>query len=278
MEDNQLLRYSRQILLPQIDIEGQQKLLDARALIVGLGGLGSPVAMYLAASGVGRLLLADHDQVALSNLQRQIVHTSASIGMPKVESARLMLAALNPEVHVDTLEEKLDEDALRQAVEAVDVVVDCSDNFRTRYAVNRACFAAHKPLVSGAVVRYEGQVSVFLADRQDSPCYACLYRDSGQDEADVCSQFGVLAPAVGIIGSIQATEAIKVLLGIGDTLSGRLLLYDALGMTFTELKIRRDPNCPACSPGATLEFRDYDAWCAGVRHDEPAAVSTGASA
>lgn len=247
MEDPQLLRYSRQILLMQIGIEGQQKLLDARVLIVGLGGLGSPVAMYLAASGVGRLLLADHDQVALSNLQRQIVHTTATIGMPKVESARQMLAALNPEVQVDTLQQKLDEDALRQAVQAVDLVVDCSDNFRTRFAVNRACLAAHKPLVSGAVVRFEGQVSVFRTDRPDSPCYACLYRDSGQDEADICSQFGVLAPAVGIIGSIQATEAIKVLLDIGDSLTGRLLLMDALSMEWRVIKLRKDPNCPVCN-------------------------------
>lgn len=247
MEDPQLLRYSRQILLMQIGIEGQQKLLDARVLIVGLGGLGSPVAMYLAASGVGRLLLADHDQVALSNLQRQIVHTTATIGMPKVESARQMLAALNPEVQVDTLQQKLDEDALRQAVQAVDLVVDCSDNFHTRFAVNRACLAAHKPLVSGAVVRFEGQVSVFRTDRPDSPCYACLYRDSGQDEADICSQFGVLAPAVGIIGSIQATEAIKVLLDIGDSLTGRLLLMDALSMEWRVIKLRKDPNCPVCN-------------------------------
>ena len=249
MEDPQLLRYSRQILLMQIGIEGQQKLLDARVLIVGLGGLGSPVAMYLAASGVGRLLLADHDQVALTNLQRQIVHTTATIGMSKVESARQMIAALNPEVHVDTLEQKLDADVLAQTVQAVDLVVDCSDNFRTRYAVNRACIVAHKPLVSGAVVRFEGQVSVFRADRPNSPCYACLYRDSGQDEADVCSQFGVLAPAVGIIGSIQATEAIKVLLDIGDSLSGRLLLMDALSMEWRVIKLRKDPDCAVC--GAT---------------------------
>lgn len=247
MEDPQLLRYSRQILLMQIGIEGQQKLLDARVLIVGLGGLGSPVAMYLAASGVGRLVLADHDQVALTNLQRQIAHTTATIGMPKVESARQMLAALNPEVRVDTLEQKLDADALAEAVQAVDLVVDCSDNFRTRYAVNRACIAARKPLVSGAVVRFEGQVCVFRADRPDSPCYACLYRDSGQDEVDVCSQFGVLAPAVGIIGSIQATEAIKVLLDIGESLSGRLLLMDALSMEWRVIKLRKDPDCAVCN-------------------------------
>lgn len=247
MEDSQLLRYSRQILLMQIGIEGQQKLLDARVLIVGLGGLGSPVAMYLAASGVGRLLLADHDLVGLTNLQRQIVHTTATIGMPKVESARRTLAALNPEVQIEVLNKKLDADALAQAVQSVDLVVDCSDNFTTRFAVNRACQAVRKPLVSGAVVRFEGQVSVFRADRPDSPCYACLYRDTGQDEADICSQFGVLAPAVGIIGSIQAAEAIKVLLDIGESLGGRLLVMDALGMEWRVIKLRKDPACPVCA-------------------------------
>lgn len=247
MDDNQLLRYSRQILLPQIDIDGQQRLLNARVLIVGLGGLGSPVAMYLAASGVGHLLLADHDQVALSNLQRQIVHSTATIGESKVQSARQRLAALNPEVQVETLEQKLDADKLAQAVQAVDLVVDCSDNFRTRYAINRACVDAHKPLVSGAVVRFEGQVSVFRADRPDCPCYACLYRDTGQDEADICSQFGVLAPAAGIIGSIQATEVIKVLLDIGDNLSGRLLMMDALSMEWRAIKLRKDPDCAVCN-------------------------------
>lgn len=247
MDDNQLLRYSRQILLPQIDITGQQRLLNARVLIVGLGGLGSPVAMYLAASGVGHLLLVDHDQVALSNLQRQIVHSTANIGESKVESARQRLAALNPDVQVETLEQKLDAGTLAQAVQAVDLVVDCSDNFRTRYAINRACVVAHKPLVSGAVVRFEGQVSVFRADQPGCPCYACLYRDTGQDEADICSQFGVLAPAAGIIGSIQATEVIKVLLDIGDNLSGRLLMMDALSMEWRVIKLRKDPDCAVCN-------------------------------
>lgn len=247
MHDAQLLRYSRQILLMQIGLEGQQKLLDARVLIIGLGGLGSPVAMYLAASGVGRLLLADHDLVGLTNLQRQIVHTTATVGMPKVESARQMLSALNPEVQVDVQNKKLDTEALAQAVQAVDLVVDCSDNFTTRFAINRACQTARKPLVSGAVVRFEGQVSVFRADQANSPCYACLYRDTGQDEADICSQFGVLAPAVGIIGSIQATEAIKVLLDIGDSLNGRLLVMDALNMEWRVVKLRKDPDCPVCA-------------------------------
>jgi adenylyltransferase/sulfurtransferase len=250
MNDDQLLRYSRQILLPQIGIEGQQKLLAARVLIIGVGGLGSPVAMYLAASGVGHLVLVDHDSVELTNLQRQPIHTTDSLGQLKVASAQKMLAALNPEVRVDPVDHRLDEAALLEATRAADVVVDCSDNFPTRFAVNRACVAARKPLVSGAVVRFEGQVSVFRADRPASPCYACLYRDSDVEGGDLCSQFGVLAPAAGIIGSIQATEAIKVLLDIGDTISGRLLLMDALGMEWRIVKLRKDPACPVCGSGA----------------------------
>ena len=246
MNDDQLLRYSRQILLPAIGIDGQQRLLGAHALIIGLGGLGSPVAMYLAASGVGHLTLVDHDRVELTNLQRQLVHTTTTLGMSKVESARQMLAALNPEVRVDAIDHKLDESALRQQVERADVVVDGTDNFATRFAVNRACVAVRKPLVSGAVVRFEGQVGVFRPDLPDSPCYACLYRDTGAEEGDLCSQFGVLAPAAGLIGTIQATEALKVLLGIGETLTGRVLVVDALRMEFRTLRLRRDPACPVC--------------------------------
>jgi molybdopterin-synthase adenylyltransferase len=234
MNDDLLLRYSRQILLPAIGIEGQQKLMRSRALIIGLGGLGSPVAMYLAASGVGHLTLVDHDKVELTNLQRQIVHTTNTLGTPKVESARRMLAALNPEVQVETINHKLD------------VVIDGSDNFATRFAVNAACVAARTPLVSGAVVRFEGQVGVFRPDLSDSPCYACLYRDTGTEEGDLCSQFGVLAPAAGMIGTIQATEALKVLLGIGETLTGRVLVVDALSMEFRTLTLRKDPACPVC--------------------------------
>jgi len=250
MDDPQLLRYGRQILLTQIGIEGQQKLLDSRVLVIGLGGLGSPVAMYLAASGVGHLTLVDHDRVELSNLQRQIVHTTATLGNAKTESARQMLAALNPEVAVTTIGHKLDERELRDAVRAADVVVDASDNFPTRFAVNRACVEAGKPLVSGAVVRLEGQVSVFRADRPDSPCYACLYRDTGSEEGDLCSQFGVLAPVVGIVGSIQATETIKVLLDLGDTLTGRVLALDAVSMEFRTIRLRKDPACPVCGAAA----------------------------
>ena len=250
MNDDQLLRYSRQILLPAIGIDGQQRLLGAHALIIGLGGLGSPVAMYLAASGVGHLTLVDHDRVELTNLQRQLVHTTTTLGMSKVESARQMLAALNPEGRVEAIDHKLDESALRQQVEHADVVVDGTDNFATRFAVNRACVAVRKPLVSGAVVRFEGQVGVFRPDLPDSPCYACLYRDTGAEEGDLCSQFGVLAPAAGLIGTIQATEALKVLLGIGETLTGRVLVVDALRMEFRTLTLRKDPACPVCGAPA----------------------------
>lgn len=246
MNDDQLLRYSRQILLQQIGIEGQQRLLAAHVLVIGLGGLGSPVTMYLAASGVGCLTLVDHDQVELTNLQRQIVHTTAALGMPKVESARRTLAALNPEVRIETINRKLDEAGLAQAVRAADAVVDASDNFATRFAVNRACVAAKKPLISGAVVRLEGQLSVFRADRGDSPCYACLYRDTSAEDAELCSQFGVLAPVAGVIGTLQATETLKVLLGIGESLTGRLLLLDALAMEWRSIKLKKDPACPVC--------------------------------
>lgn len=250
MDDSQLLRYSRQILLLPIGIEGQQRLLDAQVLVIGLGGLGAPVATYLAASGVGRLTLVDHDRVELTNLQRQPIHTTNTLGLPKVESARQMIAALNPGVTVEAVARRLDDPELLDATRKADVVVDCSDNFPTRFAVNRACVAAKTPLVSGAVVRFEGQVSVFRGDRPDSPCYACLYRDTGSDEGDLCSQFGVLAPLPGIVGSIQATETIKLLLGLGDTLAGRVLVLDAVTMEFRSIRLRKDPACPVCGPTA----------------------------
>lgn len=242
MNDQQLLRYSRQIMLPQVDVVGQQKLLDSRVLIVGMGGLGSPVAIYLAAAGVGTLVLCDFDEVDLTNLQRQIVHTTPDIGRLKVESARDTLLAINPEVDVVTVASRLEGEALAHEIAKVDLVIDASDNFATRFLLNDACVAARKPLVSGAAIRMEGQVSVFHNEREGSPCYRCLYRDEGELE-QTCSTNGVLAPVVGIIGSIQATEALKVLLGIGDTLDGRLLLLDALTMEWRTLKLRRDPAC-----------------------------------
>lgn len=242
MNDEQLLRYSRQIMLSGVDVGGQQKLLDSRVLIIGAGGLGSPVAMYLAAAGVGQLALVDFDEVDLSNLQRQILHGSHDLGRPKVDSASDTLAVLNPEVEVSAVNAKLEGEALLAEVAKADVVVDASDNFTTRFAVNDACVAARKPLVSGAAIRMEGQVSVFHNERPGSPCYRCLYRDEGE-LSQTCSENGVLAPVVGIIGTIQATEVLKVLLGIGDTLDGRLLLLDAHAMEWRSMKLRKDPAC-----------------------------------
>ncbi|MDN5870205.1 MAG: molybdopterin-synthase adenylyltransferase MoeB [Nitrococcus sp.] len=246
MNDDQLLRYSRQIMLPGLDIEGQEKLQEARVLIVGLGGLGSPAAMYLAGAGIGTLVLADFDRVELSNLQRQIIHRSADIGRLKVESAADAIRALNPEVSVESFTQPLDPDNLPALVEAVDLVVDGSDNFTTRYAVNGACVTARRPLISGSVIRMEGQVAVFRADRDDEPCYHCVYPDAGE-AGETCSETGVIAPLPGVIGSIQAVEAMKVLLGLGQPLDSRLLVVNALNMQFRILRLRSDPRCPVCS-------------------------------
>jgi len=246
MNDEQLLRYSRQILLPQFGAEGQQRLLESTVLVVGAGGLGSPVALYLAAAGVGRLLIADFDRVDLTNLQRQILHTTDRVGSPKAESARQALRALNPEVEVVPIGAALEGELLREQVARSDAVVDGSDNFATRFAVNAACVAAHRPLISGAVTRWEGQVSVYTGQPGD-PCYRCLYGAGGEVE-DTCSQNGILAPVAGIIGSIQATETLKVLAGVGTTLAGRLLILDALDMRFRTLQLVRDPACPVCAP------------------------------
>ncbi|MGM0594051.1 MAG: HesA/MoeB/ThiF family protein [Pseudomonadota bacterium] len=249
MNDEQLLRYSRQIMLPQLDVAGQQRLLDSHALIIGMGGLGSPVAMYLAAAGVGQLTLVDFDTVELSNLQRQILHGTEDIGRPKVASARDALLRLNPDVVVEEVNLKLEGAALDEAVALADVVIDASDNFASRFAINDACVRARRPLVSGAAIRMEGQVSVFHNELDDSPCYRCLYRDE-EGLAQTCSESGVLAPVVGVIGALQATEALKVLAGIGETLRGRLLLWDAMRMEWRSLGLRKDPACPCC--GAAL--------------------------
>jgi len=246
MDDQQLLRYSRQILMPQIGIEGQQKLSESSALIVGLGGLGSPVALYLAAAGVGRLVISDFDQVEISNLQRQILHRHADIGRSKAASARNTLQELNPEIEIIAIASKLEGGALAERIATADVVIDASDNFATRFALNDACVAARKPLVSGAAIRFEGQVAVFHNERDTCPCYRCLYKDEGE-LGESCSESGVLAPLVGIIGSIQALEAIKVLLNLGETLDGRLLLLDALTMEWRTLKLRKDPRCSCCN-------------------------------
>jgi adenylyltransferase/sulfurtransferase len=244
VNDDQLLRYSRQIMLPAVGIGGQERLLEARVLVVGLGGLGSPVAMYLAAAGVGTLVVADFDAVDLSNLQRQILHSREHIGMPKVDSAVQGLTALNPDVRVEGYKGSINEDTLPGLIVGVDAVVDGSDNFATRFAINDACFRAGIPLISGAAIRTEGQVSVF-SGKPGGPCYQCLYpRDGGVDET--CSANGVLAPVVGVIGSIQATETLKILAGAGEPLYGRLLLWDAMTMEFRSVRLPADPRCPVC--------------------------------
>lgn len=245
MNDEQLLRYSRQILLPQIDIDGQQRLLQSKVLIVGLGGLGAPAALYLAAAGVGTLVLADHDSVDTTNLHRQIIHLTRDVGRAKVESAGDTLQALNTDVQLALIDHALEGETLNRAVRDVDLVLDCSDNFATRLAVNAACFAAGRPLVSGAAIRLEGQVSVFDPRRKDSPCYQCLYGE-GDEEALSCSEAGVIGPLVGMIGSLQALEALKLLAGFGEPLTGRLLLIDALASRFREMRIKRDPACDCC--------------------------------
>jgi adenylyltransferase/sulfurtransferase len=245
LTDPELLRYSRQILLQQVDIDGQLRLKQSRALIVGLGGLGSPVALYLAAAGVGELHLADFDTVDLTNLQRQIIHDSPSVGQSKVDSAMARLTAINPEITLVPHRTALDEDSLAAAVQSVDLVLDCSDNFTIREAVNAACVAAGKPLVSGAAIRLEGQLSVFDPRRAESPCYHCLYGHGSESEL-TCSEAGVIGPLVGLVGSLQALEALKLLAGFGEPMVGRLLLIDALGTRFRELKVKRDPGCSVC--------------------------------
>jgi molybdopterin-synthase adenylyltransferase len=246
MNDDQLLRYSRQIMLPQMDIAGQQALLNASVLIIGLGGLGCPAAMYLASSGVGHLILADDDEVDLTNLQRQIAHTTDNIGMSKVASAGLALDKLNDGVKVTTLKQRLEGDALEEAINNADVVLDCTDNFTSRFAINAAAVKHRVPLVSGAAIRMEGQVSVFDKRQDDNPCYQCLYRE-GDDENLSCSENGVMAPVVGIIGTLQAMEAIKLITGVGTTLTGRLLFLDAQTMQFREMKLNKNSTCPCCS-------------------------------
>jgi len=245
MNDDQLLRYSRQIMLPQVDVAGQEKLLASHALIIGAGGLGSPAAIYLAAAGIGQLTVADDDVVELSNLQRQILHHDADIGRPKTASAKEALTAINPEVTVTAIPGRLQGASLAAAVDTADVVLDCSDNFATRFAVNAACVKHRTALVSGASVRLEGQLAVFLPGAENSPCYSCLYRE-GEEEDQTCSENGVLSPVVGIIGSLQALEAIKVILSLGEILCGRLVVFDGMTHEWRTLKIPRDPDCPVC--------------------------------
>ena len=247
MNDDQLLRYSRHILLPEIGVEGQEAILAARVLVVGAGGLGSPAAMYLAAAGVGTLVLCDGDTVDLTNLQRQILHSAEGVGRLKVESGRDTLLRLNPFARVETVAERLEGEALDAQVAAADVVLDCSDNFATRHAINRACVRHRKPLVSGAAIRFDGQVSVFDLRHAESPCYHCLFPEGQEVEEIRCAVMGVFAPLTGIIGATQAAEALKLLVGCGTTLDGRLLLLDGLGMEWRSVTLGRDPGCTVCA-------------------------------
>ena len=250
MTDEELLRYSRQILLPELDIDGQEKLRASTALIVGLGGLGSPVALYLAAAGVGRLILVDHDAVDLSNLQRQVAHQTDSVGMPKVESAAASARRLNPHCDIVTVAEKLDDANALHWVQQADVILDCSDNFAVRFLLNRICVQLRVPLVSGAAIRMDGQLSVYDPRQESSPCYRCLYDETGEEDMR-CVTNGVLAPIVGIVGSIQATEALKLLAAFGTPLVGRLLVMDGMRMQFREIRLKRNPDCPVCGGKTT---------------------------
>ena len=246
MDDDQLLRYSRHILLDDIGVEGQQRLMDSHALVIGAGGLGSPVALYLGTAGVGRITLVDHDTVDVTNLQRQIAHNLSRVGSPKAESAQQTIAAINPDVQVLPVVQRADAAWLAQAVASADVVLDCSDNFQTRHAVNAACVAARRPLVSGAAIGFDGQISVYDTRQADAPCYACIFPAEATLEEVRCATMGVFAPLVGIIGSMQAAEALKLLMGVGSSLAGRLQMLDARRMEWTEIRLPRQAGCPVC--------------------------------
>ena len=253
MDDTQLLRYSRHILLEELGIEGQERLLGARALVIGAGGLGSPVALYLGSAGVGQITVVDHDTVDATNLQRQIAHTLARVGQPKTESVRQAIAQINPDPQVRALTLRADATLLAREVAQADVVLDCSDNFATRQAVNAACVQHGKPLVSGAAIRMDGQVAVYDTRQHEAPCYACLFPPDQMPEETRCATLGVFAPLVGIIGTVQAAEALKILSGMGSALAGRLLMLDGRAMAWTDIRVQRDPGCPVCgtrTPGA----------------------------
>ena len=245
MDDQELLRYSRHILLNEVGVEGQQRLREASMLVIGAGGLGSPAAFYLASAGVARITLVDGDDVDLTNLQRQILHTTDRIGAPKALSGQAALAAINADVEVVPVTERADEADLLRLVADATVVLDCSDNFATRHALNRACVVHRKPLVSGAAIRFDGQVAVFDLRHDESPCYACLF-PPGDGEDELCAVMGVFAPLTGIVGTIQAAEALKLAAGIGESLEGRLLMLDALAMRWHTVRVRRDAACPVC--------------------------------
>ena len=253
MNDAQLLRYSRHILLGEIGIEGQERLLAATALIIGAGGLGSPAAMYLASAGVGRIVLVDDDDVDLTNLQRQIMHSTARVGQAKVDSGRDALLQINPEIEVVALRERVADARLAELAAQASVVLDCSDKFATRHAVNRACIKQCVPLVSGAVIRFDGQASVFDPRRADSPCYACLFPEGDAFTDAACSSMGVFAPLVGMVGAMQAAEALKLLMDVGQSLAGRLLLLDGRAMEWTSINLSRNPECSVCSVCSSQE-------------------------
>ena len=246
MDDQQRLRYSRHLLLNEFGEEAQERLLASHALVVGAGGLGSAALRYLASSGLGRNTVCDGDRVDLTNLQRQVIHRLDSIGQPKAASAARAMAAINPDVRVEALEERADDGRISELVRGADVVLDCSDNFPTRHALNRACVAWRKPLVSGAAIRFDGQVAVFDLRREDAPCYHCLFAEDAQSPEERCATMGIFAPLVGIVGTFQALEAIKLVAGIGETLAGRLLLFDALASRWHEVRLARDAHCRVC--------------------------------
>jgi molybdopterin/thiamine biosynthesis adenylyltransferase len=247
MNDDQLLRYSRHILLDELGVEGQRRLMASHALVIGAGGLGSPVALYLGTAGVGTLTLVDHDTVDLTNLQRQIAHNLSRVGQPKADSAAQSVRAINPEVNVVALQQRVDAAALDALVGPADVVIDCSDNFATRHAVNAACVAHAKPLVSGAAIGFDGQISVYDTGRDDLPCYACIFPPDAAFEETRCATMGVFAPLVGIIGSMQAAEALKLLAGVGSSLAGRLQMLDARTMEWSEIRLARQSGCAVCA-------------------------------
>ena len=257
MTDEQLLRYSRHILLDALGIEGQERILAAHALVIGAGGLGSPAALYLASAGIGKITLVDDDSVDLTNLQRQILHTQARVGMAKAESGRQALAAINPDITIVPLQQRLGGTALDALVATVDVVLDCTDNFATRHAINRACVHHRKPLVSGAAIRFAGQISVYDLTRDDAPCYHCLFPEGDDVEEVRCAVMGVFAPLTGIIGTTQAAEALKLVAGIGESLSGRLLLLDALDMDWRTVRFRKDAGCTVCGPNGDGRSGEY---------------------
>jgi adenylyltransferase/sulfurtransferase len=246
MNDDQLLRYSRHILLPEIGVEGQESFQKSNALIIGAGGLGSPAALFLASSGVGSITICDEDTVDLTNLQRQIIHTTDSVGSPKVESAQRSMEAINPDVQIKSINRRAEGQMLKNLVSASSIVLDCSDNFETRHAVNKACFEFKKPLVSGAAIKFDGQLAVFDTRNPDSPCYQCLFPEENEFEETRCAVMGVFAPLVGIIGTAQASEALKLTADIGRPAVGKLMLFDALEMEWRSIKLNKDPKCTVC--------------------------------